>query len=269
MSTIKLRAVRETQILVGLACALMAGAQSQAPAGTLVINESRPLLRAAQELEHRYGVPVSYEDADYKFNDDIDHSRYNFSPPRAGVLSVDLSPPLSSIEPVTVATLLQGLLEQNVRSGNPGQFKLIETTAGLGMVPVAVRNSEGTLVPYRSPLDARISFPEMDRDAEDAIQLFCQVTGAASGKKIGLGGGPGVLKWKTVRVGATSEVARDVLARLLTTVHSDSSRLQEYKVSWALLTNGPPGIDALLYLHQVTTEQSGPGGTVLRTPVPR
>jgi hypothetical protein len=277
MKTARQSIMWKFQVLAGLGAALVARAQGTAPGSTVVINDSRPLYEAALVLERRYGVSIAYEDAEYTSNDDLDRSRHAVPISRAGTLNVDLSPPLTSPEPLTAAMLLQGLLGQQVRNGNPGQFKLMETAEGLAIIPVAVRNSEGAVVPYRSLLETRITFPEADREAEDTLGLICELTSAASGKKIGLGGGPGVLKWRRVRVGANNEIARDVLARMLTSLHAEgepgspnkSPGSYGYKISWSLLTTKTPGIDALLFLRQVTVDQPGPGGTVVRAPVPR
>jgi hypothetical protein len=270
---------RATWLLAAPVIAAAALAQSAAPpAGAVLVNEVMPLFRAADLLQRRYGVPISYEDPPYEFSDEIEHPPYlsHGMVPRAGRLTVDLSPPLTSPEPSTVATLLQGLVEQHARNGNPGQFKVIQTAAGLAIVAAAVRDSSGALLPYRSPLDARISFPEMERSAHDAVAAFLEATADASGKKLALGEDR-VLKWQEVRIGANNEVARDVLARMLTALHAEgrpdadqTGPLRGYKISWSLtMTLPPPGYDGSLRLNQVATEQPGPNGTVVRTPVPR
>jgi hypothetical protein len=263
--------------LAGLLFMVAAFAQNTAPTAAVLVNEKMPLRRAAELLQLRYGVPISYEDGPYEFGGEIDHPFPNATAPKAGTLNVDLSPPLTNPEPLTVERQLQGLMEQHARNGNPGQFKVIETAAGLAIVAAAVRERSGILVPYQSPLDARITFPEMERDARDAIAVFLKATEAASGKKLALGG-DGVLKWRAVRIGANNEVARDVLAKLLATVHpqgrpdADPSLMenQDYKASWIVTMTLPaPGYDGWLYLTQVATERPGPNGTIIRTPVPR
>lgn len=264
--------------MIGLVFVVVAA--SQTPTAQVVVGadgRQPALYEAGVLLEHKYGVPISYEDVAYA-GSDLDVTTFRRPVPRSGPLTLDLSPAVTEPEPRTVALLLQRLLEQHVRNGNPGQFKLIETAAGLDIVPVSARNSVGTSIPYSSPLETRISLPVEERDAGATVSLICQLVSSASGKEIGMGGAePGPLHWQKVRIGANNEVARDVLARLLVSTYPEGSNgpndrargRQDYRTSWQLLEDGAPGAPALLTLRQVTMERLGPNDTIIRTPVKR
>lgn len=167
--------------------------------------------------------------------------------------------PSDSRSEPNLETLLQELLEQHARNGNPGQFKLIKTADGFAIIPVAVKDETGAMVPYRPLLDAVISFPEADRSADATLDLICRLAGSASKKHIGLGGGPGALKRMRVRLGADHEVARDVIQRMLASVYVEgpesvpptNASTQQFKFAWDLFSYNQPGYEAAVFVHAV------------------
>jgi hypothetical protein len=215
------------------------------------VDAPRPLAEAAEILTNGYGVPISYEDVSaYADESDLaditdflrSHPDSKTLSPRAGRLMVTFDAPTapSLIRPATSANVskaLETLLRQHESNGNPGRFNIIETAAGLAVVPVATRNSLGIFVSDHSPLDLRISFPEVDTGADSGLRAFSEALGAASGKRIKL---LDSLFTMDVKIGANNEVARDVLARLLTGLRNRSGPAP--KLAWTLAME--PGINA-------------------------
>jgi hypothetical protein len=253
------RNVRCGCLAVGLT--IVAGGQSPYPGDSVSINDARPLEKAARVLQALYGVPISYEDPSaYAYDGDLAdpfefraaHPNAQTLPPRSSSLkfvserlavTFDLMHAQAAPQ-ADVAKLLQGVIDQHASNGNPGRFKILETPAGLVVVPTATRNYTGAFVPDRSLLDLRISFPEVETDSMAAVLALCEALGKASGSKIWPAND---LLSITVRVGANNEVARDVLQRLINGMHETrggirkaDGRLPVPKFAWTLTLQ--PGI---------------------------
>ena len=186
-----MRSAQKTRIgtLVVFASATLAGvanAQAQSRDETVSISDPRPLAKTAETLIKRYGVPVSYEDVSaYTYEGDFSESREvqtthwgaRVLAPRGGSITLTLPKANLPAVPLTTATV-EGFLgtaaAQHQAAGNPGRFQILETLAGPAIVPVANRDSSGVLIQDRSLLDFRVTFPEMDRDIESALETFQQ-----------------------------------------------------------------------------------------------
>jgi hypothetical protein len=258
----------------------VAGA-AQGSASIVHVDDHWPLSKASQLLESHYGVPISMEDVSaYEYVGEL-RELDNFAElqrahpdikrllyPR-GVLDVSFPEPADKTTPAGVANILGDLLTQHVRNGNPGQFSLLVTPEALVIVPTARRNSSGTLVPDRSPLEMRISFPEADRDAAQAFEAFCEALTTALGKKAVLWNSP--FQQQKVRIGANNEVARDVLVRMIASLRWDEPFSLKVarpmaRLSW---TFAPlPGTqDYALSLRQVSVVRPGRNGLTTRVPI--
>jgi hypothetical protein len=166
----------------------------------------------------------------------------------------------------SVSKALETVLQQHESNGNPGRFRVVETAAGLAIVPVASRNSLGMLVSDYSPLDLPISFPEVDAGADSGLRAFSEALSAASGKRIKL---LDSLFTMNVKIGANNEVARDVLARLLTGLRNRSGPAP--KLAWTLVMepgiNAPHSGDYSLSLRTVRMELTKAGSVIPYHPV--
>jgi hypothetical protein len=253
-----------------------------APLGDPVrVDDARPLEKAAEIIQMRYGVPIFYEDPNYAYRGDLvdKNSEYRRThpgvatsfAPKGGTLSLDLPGPVEAVSKATITGLLQSLLDQHERNGNISQFKLMDTGEGIAIVPTATRDKLGSLAPDRSLLDLRISFPEEERSFDQTIEVFCQaVSAASSGIEVGYVGQP--VKRLLVRAGATNEIARDVLVRIFANMHPEGvSSSPAIRVSWRLFSAIESGnsYSYLLRLDAVLVERPGANGTVTRAPVLR
>jgi hypothetical protein len=231
------------------------------PPDNVTISDPRPLVKVVETLIARYGVRISYEDVSaYNFEADLVRSNPQTVLPRNSGLSIsfgglpqpkydDTMKTQQSADPSKVKTLLQAILNQHERNGNPGRFKIVGTENGMAIVPTATRDSAGTFVPDQSILDQRISFPTMDTDNTDvALNAFCKALSTASGKNVYSRAG---LSSTQVRIGADNEVARDVLARLFNSLRTNGMGLLQpggrlnvgnptTEVAWVLTTE--PGV---------------------------
>lgn len=242
------------------------------------INESRPLAKASLVLENKFGLAVSYEDAQYTYSGDLidmtspaykqTHPDSMALIPRNGILNFTIDPLTLAKGASAAAPLAQQVVDQHTANGNAGQFQVIRLGDTIAIVPVAVRNSAGIMSPAQSPLDARISLPILERDSQLVLRDFCQTLSDASGRTVSVGTlpAPGL----AVTIGASNEVARDVLIRIISGFQWKDSRnvAKLPKLTWSMLYD-PSAKAYLLHVHQIRREHLSPDGVTIMTPVSR
>ncbi len=189
-------------VLVAAVPGTAANAQTTIDGGIVSITDVRPLMKAAEYVTGRYGIPVAYED--------LPASAYAGGPPppstvrfRARSLPTNYTWPADTTK---VAAVLQEMLEQNAGIGNAGRFRVLTTAAGLVIAP-----REPTI------LDAQISFAETDGSSAFAALDVALHPGA---ERIIAATGPMESAYsKTKTFSANNEVAREVLVKLLNGLH--------------------------------------------------
>lgn len=253
----------------------------------LSATDPRPLAKAAQAFELHYGIPMSYEDPAYAYDGDlidktdptykISHPDVRALIPKGGsvVLRGNLSALVSS--PTDAIPLLQPLLDDHVRAGNPGEFALVQSGDGVVIVPTKVRDANGILLADQSPLEVRISFPELQRTDLETLDAICGTILANSGKKVMVATTPfiglrssGARGSYYVTIGANNEPARSVLQRTLAGLQWPDPRTQGsiLKMGWRLLYDPGQKVYAL-NVHQVFKEAPTPTRQTVRRPVVR
>ena len=258
-----------------------------APAQTLLIDEPRPLAKAALLWELHSGIPVSYEDAPYAYSGDLidetapafkkDHPTITAYNLRGGSLRLEINLPSRSADPAEfgpfVTAGIQKAISDHALGAYPGRFKLSQTLDALAIVPITVADKDGKFVSVVSPLDVAITFPTRLRDGLSAIEAICQRINATAGKNlVGMGTMPPSLQFQQIAVGADKEIARNVLVRVLSGLQwSDSRNLgKPYRMSWRLLYGPDTNIQRYaLNVHIVEVEKASANGVVGKIPVPR
>jgi hypothetical protein len=250
-----------------------------------VVAEPRPLARAADLLQRKLGVGISYEDPPWIYQGDLVEAanlpsnsevkktspRFHATVPAVG--SLDLSLPLNvashSIS-MPAISVLQDLLSEHVRRGNPGEFKVLTLGGDFSIVPFVARDKVGNSLAVRSPLDFAVSFPNAVRDGMAALKTLCEAITEASGMRTSVGGVPKLSFTTTVSLNATNEPARDVLVRLLRTLTWPDSRnvAPIPKLSWRLYYD-PEGQAYVLNIGVVLKETFGTTGQTMLVTVPR
>jgi hypothetical protein len=244
------------------------------------VTDPRPLAQAAEAFETHYGIPVSYEDANYAYAGDLDDKtapEYAKSHPggrralipKGGSLTLRGDPKLAVHSAQDAMPLLQSLLDDHKKAGHPGEFKLIPNGDGVAIVPSAVKNAGGILLPDHSLLETKISLPELQRTADGTIQAICEAVQTNSGKIIGLASSPfqGIQPY-SVTIGASNEPARSVLERTFESLgFAEPGHVGHIaKASWSLLYAPGSNIYAL-NLRQVRVEVPSPAGGKVKRPV--
>ncbi len=140
------------------------------------------------------------------------------------------------------------MLDAQAARDNGGRFRLETSGQFMHVIPTMSKNSEGSLVPQESVLDAIISLPAEERTGWEKLESICAAISRATNVPVGIGTIP--TNWffrYTDRQGAAREKARDVLVDMFETMTRDS----ETKLSWRLLCD-PGWKRCALNIHMVS-----------------
>ena len=131
----------------------------------LFVEDPRPLAKAAELLEHRFGWRITYEDPPYVYIGDLVD---NTAPEYRGPLRA-LTPAGRQINvdyPISTKTgklddprqMLQLLLDAHTLLGNPELFRFMQNGEVFHIVPSQVRNTSGVLMNVVPTLEVPITF---------------------------------------------------------------------------------------------------------------
>jgi len=205
---------------------------------SLEVQSSRPLAKAADLLERRFGVPISYEDPEYILSDDLEDLASNnqteaqgkqkkWLAPRATHLTAtvdnfditktpDKQPLESSVENFT-----KTLIERDILT--PGRRILQVGPISSGLLIRPQKNSTSI---QETALDRVISMENKERSLFSFIEELCKTITIQQGTPIEVGNIPLDFLRLKVKMGAEREIARDLLLRSLNTLN--------YRTSWRL-----------------------------------
>jgi hypothetical protein len=248
------------------------------------ITGPRPLLSAAELLSQVLAVPVSYEDAAWAADSDIELANIVVSAP-AAILPPSVFPrplvprvhtfsftlaPFSELRKGAAEPVIQSVIDSYHRSGSPGKFKVIGFGAGeFSIVAVSVADAAGKDTNQESPLDKRITMTARGRSLWEAMgEIRNQVSSgsavltidASAGVVSGTGYG-NYLNNNRTDIGAANESARDILSKILRSQGSGTARF-----AWTM-TFIPRSKNATLFLYDVRAEISHPDGSKWLAPV--
>lgn len=202
---------------------------------------SRPVAYAAIELIRKYGYPINYEDPRYEYHGDFKdvaadvvdsrdelsaNERSKVMVPRGGSVSVQSK----SSDP---AEILRELVGASTAETSGGRFTFVEYEGYLNILPTESRDSSGRWHAQQSILDTKISIPIENRTEHETIDAICGALTLASRIPVRIGdtGFYGETMddkgevIRPIRLGAESEMARDVLIRALRIIGGERSTL--------------------------------------------
>jgi hypothetical protein len=233
---------------------------------TITVNEARPLARASDELEHKYGMLINYEDPPYVFSQDItdvtdsvarhpvDHRIFV---PKGGslTLSTNLAPTGKRVTTDEAHGLVAKLLDAYHAAGNPGTFTFSQTGDVFTIFPKQSRDRSGVVQNIKPILSTPISIEPQNVTTLKALEILCaKINDAVGQQEIGLGTIPmNSLQQNTVQLSASSEPARDVLEQILTVAGQGNGLV------WRLFY--APEVDRyVLNIHGAGLEREEPTG---------
>lgn len=261
----------ETIIFTALLSTCLLG---QSQTNNLNVSDHRPLAAALDELEHRAGLAINYEDPQYVLRSDLDDvatpAQKNDSPnyqllvPKKGTLQLSLASMDLEGKQADRLLALHALLGHYKDAGFPGQFKVVEHSGAIYVIPTAKRSKtgDGAEVEFSSVMETKITIPYQRRRVVDTLDAIAQSLSMASGVKVAIGNSPLPLV-QMVAFGADGIAAREALSNLL-------SGLTSAPISYRLLYD-PMGSGYMLNLQVVkgmapTKSQTIPIGSSQETP---
>jgi hypothetical protein len=209
---------------VGLASVLFGTGTHRAFAGSVTVDDPRPVAAAIEAIEEATGTVITYEDPPTPFGSattDVTNEISRVAPtgtfrsliPKGGMLTFNL--PTSATQEATLDSV--GNLLRSYNSGrNVATFALVRGSRIAHVVPRNVLGSSGLLEPITPPLDSSIALSAAPRTGVALLQEICDAVSEASGQSIQLGLVPtNALDGQTIAVGPKAEPARALLEKLL------------------------------------------------------
>jgi hypothetical protein len=218
----------------------------------------RPLAEAIEMLETKYSFVITYEDPRYmhaseiedvteKVRRDLDKFEPGKPPrvfvPKGGTLSFDYDEALTA-KPDDRLILVQHLIDANLAQGNAGRFRMEQQGPFIHVIPTAIKNERGHVVPQASVLDAVINLPKAQRSGLGTLEAVCEAVSQVTGTHVVLGTAPLnlFLRYRDEE-GMTRVPAREALANFL-------AKVGRAPLSWQLLYDPTLKMYAL-NVHQV------------------
>jgi len=203
------------------------------PRSTVTIDDPRPIDRALEFLQSKYGYVVTYEDPRYQYGDDLKDvsreatARVRTLVPVGGAVSISVPDNVSDTR--TLGSVVHQLLQSHAALQTGGHFRVLEEGGVLHVVPAEVRDHNGNWQPQVPVLDLAITIPKFTNiDGVMMLQSICEALSNASGTPVLVGTMPlNMLSQHRGDLEANSEVARAVLLRALA--------LSSPSLSWGLL----------------------------------
>lgn len=229
----------------------------------LSVEDGRPLAKAIETLQAKYGWVITYEDPLYvHFSEIADVTEMVRNPlhksrpgqatrvlvPKGGALVIEYDVMPDTGLPVDREAILRKLLETNSANGNPGRFRLEKTGEVLHVISTASKSTAGTFAPQESVLDAVITLPAEERSGLQTLEAICAAVRQATQTPVVVGTIPlNLFLQHRDQQGAASEKARDVLLNTL--------KRTGMNLSWRLLY-GPGTKMYVLNIRQVPPPSS-------------
>jgi hypothetical protein len=233
-----------------LACFVLSGAG--ALADSITVEDPRPVAKAVEELESKYGWQITYEDPPYVHGSDIaDVTRSvrrdpSFAGgnriliPKGGKLTFTVPSAPGGEQRVAA---VEALVKTFNTSRNGNLFAVLKGSRFIHVTPQQIAGRAGKLEPVKPLLDTVITLPPKQRNSFELLEAICGQLSLVTKGQVVVGTAPvNLLATKNVSLGANNEPARAVLERLLLA--------QEKAMSWQLFYD--PGLKwYVLNLHTV------------------
>jgi hypothetical protein len=227
-----------------------------------VRDEPRPLAILAEQLEHIYGWPITYEDAPLSRTEDLidvteevcrTKCTERIYAVRPIPVEIGYEPPSTQVPDLAdfpkVLKALEEIVRKYNRSYGANVYRVVQEAAEFHIVPVNILDSSGRTVPVTSILNTVLTVLPGQRTADDLLRELCSSLSSATQHKVDLGAGAGERVFILHNTGVTSngESLRNILNQL--------TKELNVPLSWRMLYDGTDHTYAL-NIHQVVTVNS-------------
>jgi hypothetical protein len=216
----------------------------------LSVEDNRPVAKAIDILEDRYGWIMTYEDPRYSYSGDVtdvtmsvrrdlDKYKPGEAPkvlvPKKGTLTFEYNILTDSYLPSDPLMVLQELLTAQAASPNAGRFRVEKIGRIMHVIPTEIRDTEGKLISQESVMDATISLAAGEDTYLQRVKDICVAVEKATKQQILISGINSAFFFQHKdQQQINRQKARDALSNLLETLGNETSW------SWQLLYD--PGV---------------------------
>ena len=205
------------------------------------VEDPRPLMGAADQLQERYGVVIHYEDPPYSYEGDLTLAQTKPSSggisqgksgkpviiPAGTGLSMSLRYQHTGTLMLDLGAILPALAQAHDAAGQPGRFRVEQAGGHYSIVPDQVRQEKGIWTPVTPILDTAISPAVTTGTGAEVLESLAAAVNATGGNlKIAMAPA-NILQQTNVSLSGTGLPARDYLIQVI-----DSLPLP---VAWRLL----------------------------------
>ncbi len=194
----------------------------------IIVDDPRPVAKAAEILSAKYGYVVTYEDPEYQYEGDVrevtQEVAKSASPknrvlvPAGGALTIRNLKGLAHIDAAArgramVAAVIEA---QGAEPSQGGTFRIAESRGMIHIIPQKVRDANGEWVSARPVLDTIITIPQRTRSGLEMLREICEALSKKTGETVVLGA-ISLNAFSRIQVtnGADNVPAREVLSILL------------------------------------------------------
>jgi hypothetical protein len=249
MSSVMIFRARQVMIAMGLVVTFLGNlgdlGNASASPNTITVEDPRPVDKAIQELEKRYGWRITYEDPPYGHYSDISVVT-DFRLPAVPVQSLSqlqaaqrkhlrlgpkggsLTFTLPSADPDELGAV-EALVKSYNESHRGFEFAVVRGAGLLHVVPRQMTGSSGTLEPVKPVLDTVITIEPRERTAYALLEEICKKISISTNTDVFVGLAPiNMLSQTRTSIGGSAKTARSILERLIVEI---GARLS---LSWRL-----------------------------------
>jgi hypothetical protein len=249
MSSVMIFRARQVMIAMGLVVTFLGNlgdlGNASASPNTITVEDPRPVDKAIQELEKRYGWRITYEDSPYSHYSDISvvtDFRLSAVPVqslsqlqaaqrkhlRLGPKGGSLTFTLPSADPDELGAV-EALVKSYNESHRGFEFAVVRGAGLLHVVPRQMTGSSGTLEPVKPVLDTVITIEPRERTAYALLEEICKKISISTNTDVFVGLAPiNMLSQTRTSIGGSAKTARSILERLIVEI---GARLS---LSWRL-----------------------------------
>ena len=209
---------RHVMIAMGLMAAFLCNAS--ASPNTVTVQDPRPVAKAIQELDKRYGWQITYEDPPYNHDSDMPDvtplvqegalvapDASHVTVPKAAILSFPL--PATNQDELSI---VNGVVKIYNESHRGFEFAVVRGAGLLHVVPRKARGLSGNLEPVKPVLDALITIEPRERTSEALLEEILKKVSIATNTDVGFGTVPGnLLSLTKTSIGGSGRTARSIL----------------------------------------------------------
>ena len=218
MSSVLIFRVRYMTIAMGLMVTFLGNASASPK--TLTVQDPRPVAKAIQELEKRYGWQITYEDPPYRHLSDMPdvtpsvQEGSSVAPgtngvlvPKAAILSFPL--PATNQEELSTVNALVRIYNESHRGF---VFAVVQGASLLHIVPRQARGLSGNLEAVKPVLDAVITIAPKERTSYALLEEICKKISIATNTRVEMGTISANLLYRTkTSIGGSGKSARSIL----------------------------------------------------------